>query len=65
MSVAPAALASQKRGANVRLLASTGCALAAIDWLDLGAAGVFVAIAGGFCAYAALTSAAIFKVKAP
>jgi putative MATE family efflux protein len=49
----------------VRLLASTGCALAAIYWLDLGAIGFFVAIAGGFCAYAALTSAAIFKVQEP
>jgi putative MATE family efflux protein len=49
----------------VRLLASTGCALAAIYWLDLGAIGFFVAIAGGFCAYAALTAAAIFKVKEP
>jgi putative MATE family efflux protein len=49
----------------VRLLASTGCALVAIYWLDLGAIGFFAAIAGGFCAYAALTSAAIFKVKEP
>src|SRR6202047_4317434 len=52
--------------ANVaRLLASTGCALVAIYWLDLGAIGFFVAIAGGFCAYAALTAAAMFKVKEP
>jgi hypothetical protein len=49
----------------VRLLASTGCALIAVYWLDLGAIGFFVAIAGGFCAYAALTSAAIFRVKKP
>jgi Na+-driven multidrug efflux pump len=49
----------------VRLLLSTGCALAAIDWLDLGATGVFAAIGGGFFAYAALTSLAIFRVKAP
>ena len=49
----------------VRLLVSTGCALAAIYWLDLGAIGFFVAIAGGFCAYAALTSAAIFRVREP
>src|SRR5205823_9673579 len=47
----------------VRLLASTGCGLAAIYWLDLGANGFFVAIAGGFCTYAALTSAAMFGVK--
>jgi Na+-driven multidrug efflux pump len=49
----------------VRLLASTGRALVAIYWLDLGAIGFFAGIAGGFCAYAALTSAAIFKVKEP
>ena len=49
----------------VRLLASTGCALIAIYWLDLGAIGFFVAVASGFCAYAALTAAAMFRVKAP
>jgi len=49
----------------VRLLANIACALFAIYWLDLGAIGFFVAIAGGFCAYAALTSAAIFRVKEP
>ena len=49
----------------VRLLASTGCALVAIYWLDLGASGFFVAIASGFCAYAALTTAAMFRVKEP
>ena len=49
----------------VRLLASAGCALVAIYWLDLGAIGFFVAIAGGFCAYAALTAAAMYRVKEP
>ena len=49
----------------VRLLVSTGCALVAIYWLDLGAIGFFIGIAAGFCAYAALASAAIFRVKAP
>jgi putative MATE family efflux protein len=49
----------------VRLVASTGCALAAIYWLDLGTIGFFVAIAGGFCAYGALTAAAMFRVKEP
>jgi putative MATE family efflux protein len=49
----------------VRLLASTGCALAAIYWLDLGAVGFFVAIAGGFCAYAALAAVAMVRVKQP
>jgi Na+-driven multidrug efflux pump len=47
----------------VRLLASAGCALVAIYWLDLHASGFFVAIAGGFCAYAALACGAIFRVK--
>jgi Na+-driven multidrug efflux pump len=49
----------------VRLLASTGCALAAIYWLDLGTTGFFVAIAGGFCTYATLTAAAMHRVKGP
>ncbi len=49
----------------VRLLASAGCALAAVSWLDLGATGAFVAIAGGFGAYAALTIAAVLAVKEP
>jgi putative MATE family efflux protein len=47
----------------VRLLANTGCALIAIYWLDLGATGFFISIAGGFCAYAAVTSGALFRVK--
>ena len=49
----------------VRLLASAGCALVAIYWLDLGPIGFFVGIAGGFCAYATLASAALFTVKKP
>ena len=49
----------------VRLLASAGCALAAITWLDLGAIGFFVAIAVGFCAYAALSAVAVYQVKEP
>jgi Na+-driven multidrug efflux pump len=47
----------------IRLVASTGCALVGIYWLDLGAIGLFIGIAGGFCTYAALTSAAILRVK--
>jgi hypothetical protein len=47
----------------VRLLASAGFGLLAIYWLDLGTVGAFVSIAGGFCAYAAVTSAAMFRVK--
>ena len=49
----------------VRLLANAGCALVAIYWLDLGATGFFVAVAIGFCAYAALTVAAMLRVKEP
>jgi putative MATE family efflux protein len=49
----------------VRLGVSTGCALAAIAWLDLGASGFFLAIAGGFCTYAALTIVAVVRVKEP
>jgi len=37
----------------------------AIYWLDLGAAGLFVSIAAGFCGYTAVTSAAILSVKRP
>jgi Na+-driven multidrug efflux pump len=49
----------------VRLLVSTVCALIAINWLDLGTTGLFIAIAGGFCAYAVLTSAAVLRVSEP
>jgi putative MATE family efflux protein len=48
-----------------RLLISAGCALIAVNLLDLGTTGLFVAIAGGFCTYAALTSAAILRVREP
>jgi hypothetical protein len=36
-----------------------------VSWLDLGASGFFVVIAGGFCSYAALTAAAIGRVSEP
>jgi putative MATE family efflux protein len=49
----------------VRLIASTVCALVAIFWLDLGATGFFITIAGGFCTYAALTAAAMVRVQDP
>jgi putative MATE family efflux protein len=49
----------------VRLLANAACALVAIFWLDLGAIGFFVAVAIGFCAYAAMTVAAMLRVKEP
>jgi len=47
------------------LLASAGCALVAVSWLDLGASGFFVVIAGGSCTYTALTAAAIGRVSEP
>jgi putative MATE family efflux protein len=49
----------------VRLLANAAAGLAAVYWLDLGATGLFAAIAAGFCIYAALTAAAVFGVKDP
>jgi putative MATE family efflux protein len=49
----------------VRLFASAGGALVAIHWLGFGEAGFFVSIAGGFCAYAALTSVVMLRVKIP
>jgi hypothetical protein len=49
----------------VRLLANAACALVAIFWLDLGTIGFFAAVAIGFCAYAALTVAAMLRVKEP
>ena len=39
--------------------------MVAIYWLDLGVIGFFVAVAGGFCAYAALAAAAVMRVKEP
>ncbi|HEV7635002.1 MAG TPA: MATE family efflux transporter [Bradyrhizobium sp.] len=49
----------------VRLLVSAAGALIAIYWLDLGQGGFFFAIAIGFCAYAALATAATLRVKEP
>jgi Na+-driven multidrug efflux pump len=48
-----------------RLFVNAGFALVAVYWFDLGAIGFFAAIAGGFCAYAALTVVAMSRVKAP
>ena len=47
----------------VRLLVSAAGALIAIYWLDLGQDGFFLAIAGGFCAYAALATGATLRVR--
>jgi len=49
----------------VRLSTSTACGLIAISWLGLGAVGFFVAIAGGFCAYAAMTLFAMQRLRQP
>ena len=49
----------------LRLLVSTGSAIAAITLLDLGASGFFAGIAAGFCAYAALTALAVSRVEKP
>jgi Na+-driven multidrug efflux pump len=49
----------------VRLLASAGGALLAIYWLDLGAIGFFVAVAIGFCAFAAMAVSIMFRLKEP
>ena len=50
---------------GVRLLASAAGALIAIYWLDLGAIGLFVAVAMGFCAFAAMAGAIMLRVKVP
>ena len=50
---------------GLRLLASSGCALAAAFWFDLGPMGFFGAVAAGFCAYAALTAVAVARVPDP
>ena len=47
----------------VHVLASAGSALITIDWFDLRAIGFFVAVAGGFCAYAALTAGTVLMVE--
>jgi hypothetical protein len=47
------------------LVVSAAGALIAIYWLDLGQVGFFVAVAAGFCAYAALATGATLRVKEP
>jgi hypothetical protein len=42
-----------------------GAGLAAVHWLGLGAAGLFTAIAFGFCIYAALTALAVVRISSP
>ncbi len=48
-----------------RLLVSTGGALLAIYWLDLGAAGFFVAVAIGFFGFATMAASIMLRVTAP
>jgi hypothetical protein len=50
---------------GIRLLASAAGALIAIYWFDLGAIGFFVAVAIGFCAFAAMAVSIMFRVKVP
>jgi putative MATE family efflux protein len=49
----------------VRLIASAGAGLAAVYAFDLGVAGFCVAVAAGFCLYAALLVVAVLRVKSP
>jgi Na+-driven multidrug efflux pump len=49
----------------VRMVVSASGGLAAIYWLDLGVAGLFSAVAAGFCLYAAMLVYAVFSVKIP
>ena len=50
---------------GVRLLASAGGALIAIYWFDLGAIGFFLAVAIGFCAFAAMAVSIMLRVTEP
>ena len=49
----------------VRMMTSAGCGLVTVYWLDLGATGLFAAVAVGFCVYAVLLVRAVFGVRAP
>jgi Na+-driven multidrug efflux pump len=49
----------------VRLLVGAGAGLAAVYWFGLGVAGLFTAIAAGFCTYAALTALAVVRISPP
>lgn len=50
---------------GVPLLASAGGALIAIYWFDLGAIGFFLAVAIGFCAFAAMAVSIMLRVTEP
>jgi putative MATE family efflux protein len=49
----------------VRLLVSVGTGVAAVAWFGLGTSGLFMAIAFGFCIYAALTAMAVLRASPP
>jgi Na+-driven multidrug efflux pump len=49
----------------VRMIASAGCGLAAIYWLNLGVVGFFAAVAVGFGLYAAMLVRAVLTVRVP
>src|SRR5262249_43051704 len=56
------------RGMNanaVRMVASAAGGFVAIYWFDLGVAGLFAAVAAGFCLYAAMLVHAVSGVKGP
>jgi Na+-driven multidrug efflux pump len=52
-------------GLDLSLFAMAGGAMIAVYWLELGVTGFFVAVALGFCTYAALTAWAVLRVKNP
>lgn len=49
----------------IRLLVSAVCALAGVYWFDLGIIGFSLAIAGGFCLFAALSAGGMLQFKDP
>jgi hypothetical protein len=49
----------------VRMFVSAGAGLAAVYCLGFGAAGLFAAIASGFCIYAILTAVAVVRISSP
>jgi len=49
----------------VRMIASAGGGLVAIYAFSLGVTGLFAAVAGGFCLYAAILFYAVFKLRTP
>jgi hypothetical protein len=48
-----------------RMIAGASGALAGIYWFDLGVSGFFVAVAVGFCLYAAILVRTVTGIKIP